>query len=331
MPYDPYGSQDPNAESNISFNPFSLAKDYLKWHFMMNPATWSGAKGMALPIGFSASKASWVAAGKEIGSNFKRGWHHGMGSIFEQGWGLRGHGEQRIGGWENWVTKTGRHGSEITKNAYTAFHKVELKAAIKKATQEAHENAINRLTKHFEAGAQAGKKKPLGKGAKNRIRNHAEETFKNLNGNEELLELSQGEVRATMSAMKGAIRGDTAAITRRMEGELSKKLWATIGTRTAMKWGFRAMKAVSIVGFASTAIDIGLMVGEPIGRVLMNQAANLMGRFQDRFMPHLGGHLNSGFLSYGAATERQRAVNAISKAYINGRSAYGQEAMYTHS
>ena len=47
-------------------------------------------------------------------------------------------------------------------------------------------------------------------------------------------------------------------------------------------------------------------------------------------MPEMG-KLTSSYLSYGASTERQRAVRAISKGYINGRSAYGQEAAYMHS
>jgi hypothetical protein len=73
-----------------------------------------------------------------------------------------------------------------------------------------------------------------------------------------------------------------------------------------------------------------MMVFEPVGRSIINQTNSIMERVSNRFMPEMGGHLNAAYLSYGSATERQRAISAISKGYINGRSAYGSEASLIH-
>lgn len=95
--------------------------------------------------------------------------------------------------------------------------------------------------------------------------------------------------------------------------------------------GMFAMKGFAAIGLVSTMWDITQMIGQPIGNLLVNEANRVMNNFHARFMPELGGRLAMSYMTTGAATERQRAVSAISKAYINGRSAFGQEAVYSHS
>lgn len=114
------------------------------------------------------------------------------------------------------------------------------------------------------------------------------------------------------------------------EGSAGKSLYKYGGKRIASKLALGAAKGASFIGGAMLAWDLISMVGEPIGRAAIRGLDNLMGEYQRRFLPETGGRLELSYLSQGAATERQRAINAISKSYINGRSAFGSEAEYLH-
>jgi hypothetical protein len=102
------------------------------------------------------------------------------------------------------------------------------------------------------------------------------------------------------------------------------------GLKIAAKVGLSAGKVVSMVGAAMFAWDMISMVGEPLGRAAIRTLDNTLTEYNNRFMPETGGRLELSYLSQGAATERQRAIQAISKSYINGRSAFGSEASYMH-
>lgn len=107
---------------------------------------------------------------------------------------------------------------------------------------------------------------------------------------------------------------------------LSSKL---VGQK-ALKWGLRAGKVMAGVGAVMFAWDIAKMVGEPIGRAVVSELDSTLASWNQRFDPELGGRLELSYLSRGAATERQRALQAMSKAQITGRSALGQEAKFSH-
>lgn len=116
--------------------------------------------------------------------------------------------------------------------------------------------------------------------------------------------------------------------------EFSKNAWKYQNKITLghiQRFATRGMKAVSIVGAAMFAWDIARMVGEPVGRAIVGQVDTALNDWEDRFMPELGGRLKMSYLTRGAATERQRALSAMSKAQITGRSGFGREAMYAHS
>jgi len=100
--------------------------------------------------------------------------------------------------------------------------------------------------------------------------------------------------------------------------------------RTLAKGGLGIGKGVSFIGGAMLAWDLISMVGEPLGRAAIRGLNNTMTEYQKRFMPEVGGRLEMSYLSQGAATERQRAINSISKAYLNARSAFGTEAEMLH-
>ena len=115
----------------------------------------------------------------------------------------------------------------------------------------------------------------------------------------------------------------------RVEKVLGKYKTLAFG-QSAARWGLRAGKAVGLVGALALTWDITKLTMRPLGEAIMLGAENLATEYQNRFMPELGGRLKMTYLSQGAATERQRAVQAMSKAYINGRSAFGTEAQSYH-
>lgn len=115
----------------------------------------------------------------------------------------------------------------------------------------------------------------------------------------------------------------------RFLGKLSTtnfKRFARLGARGGITLAKGAAGAMAITGLW----DITKMIGEPLGRYLVENTNRLVQAYQDRYMPEMGGRIALSYMSGGAATERQRAIQAISRSYINGRSAIGNEAQYMH-
>jgi len=104
----------------------------------------------------------------------------------------------------------------------------------------------------------------------------------------------------------------------------------TMQTGKLMKTGIMVGKGIGYVSMLSLLWDITKMVGEPIGRMAVQALDTTLGEYSNRFMPDMGGQLSMSFLNKGAATERQRAINALSKSSLSGRSAFGQEATFNH-
>jgi hypothetical protein len=102
-------------------------------------------------------------------------------------------------------------------------------------------------------------------------------------------------------------------------------------TRRAIKGSLLGGKVTAIAMLATLIGSTAMSLGEPIGAAMISSVDKGLNLYNNRFAVEMGGGLARGYLSSGAATERQRAVQAISKAYINGRSAVGQEAFYLHS
>jgi hypothetical protein len=101
-------------------------------------------------------------------------------------------------------------------------------------------------------------------------------------------------------------------------------------TQKLAKWAITGAKAGSIIGAVTLAWDISSAVASPLLNSSVQLLGNAINTFENRFMPEMGGRLQQSYLSYGAATERQRAISAMSKAYINGRSAFGSEGQLYH-
>lgn len=139
----------------------------------------------------------------------------------------------------------------------------------------------------------------------------------------------------TLPGMKGtlgsvSVKQATRGLSKTSSSALMKGGLGKAALRTPLKLGLAAGKALSTVGLAMFAWDLIKAVGEPLGAAAMSTAYSTAQRIQDRFMPEMGGSLSVAYLTRQAATERQRALQAMSKASITGRSAFGQEAAMMH-
>ena len=149
------------------------------------------------------------------------------------------------------------------------------------------------------------------------------------------------EQRMILRGKMAAIRSGSEVITDEAKAELSvlsRSIRSTYGKQAAgigLKLGLRGLVAVGkLSAFVSTAMlaaDAVKMVATPVVQGGIQAVDNVFSNFTTAGRTELGGSLNYGYLSQGAATERQRAIQAISKSRINGRSLFGQEAQYMHS
>ena len=108
-----------------------------------------------------------------------------------------------------------------------------------------------------------------------------------------------------------------------------KKL-ATFAGRTAVRAGILGMKGFAYYQVGKLMWDAINYVMEPVGRASVQAVDQAFRAYESVPQVEMGGQIAMSYLTQGAATERQRSLQAISKAHINGRSALGQEASYTH-
>lgn len=116
-----------------------------------------------------------------------------------------------------------------------------------------------------------------------------------------------------------------------------KQLWGLRAKGAKLGLGRLAVRGVVAVGklnayyqTASMMFQAAQMIWNPVAQGAVRAVDTAFQQFNDIASPDLGGKLNMSYMSQGAATERQRAVQAISKSRINGRSALGSEARLMH-
>lgn len=136
---------------------------------------------------------------------------------------------------------------------------------------------------------------------------------------------SKEKFRMTTGAIGTGIDKTAAAVNRVKWGALGKGL-----SRGLVRGGVALGKGWAILSVASFMWDAINYVAEPLGRAAFSAMDSAFRAYEAIPTPELGGQLSMAYLTQGAATERQRALQAISKAHINGRSALGMEAQYAH-
>ena len=141
--------------------------------------------------------------------------------------------------------------------------------------------------------------------------------------------------RYTVGPGKANIRSDAERFAARWERRGASVWRGTVGFgKGVAKVGWRgAVLGARVTSYAlwgMLAWDIAKSIGQPLGRDLVTQAERANEKLRSINAWEFGGNLTAAYLSNGAATERQRAIQAISQSRFNGRAAMGSEAMYGH-
>lgn len=307
-PYDPYTGEVPMEPVEDVMTVASVAKDlaspinWLLWKYQYNPFTWSGTKGVSIPIGSKEDFSKALKTFKE-GKGF---W--GKARNVPKAWGQIFRKRRILGEFRDLGTD-----EEILARRAAQVGKQFRGAVLQRGWGDIYSNWAEK------------------KG------------FRPLNS-------ISGDLRTMSRTLRATPGMGTDSILYRM-GALAENIDINAKNRServlaryarmygkrkgigafALKWGIRGMAGLAWVGIGSLMWDVSKMVGEPIGRYLVENANRVGLEFQNRYMPELGGRIAMSYMSSGAATERQRAVEAISRSYINGRSAIGTEARLLHS
>jgi len=170
------------------------------------------------------------------------------------------------------------------------------------------DSRINWNTNEFFDYRESIEQVPLGKSKK----------FKKIRQKNEEIETITNKLKNEISQLKSK----SSNVEKTIGGLTRRRNWT--------KFGLRVGKAGSIIGMGLLAYDIASAIGRPLFAAGMTALSNVATEYQNRFMPEIGGQLQLSYLSQGAATERQRAISSMSKAYINGRSAFGSESSLLH-
>ncbi len=101
---------------------------------------------------------------------------------------------------------------------------------------------------------------------------------------------------------------------------------AKMGMRVATTAG----KGFAYYQIASLMYSVTQMAFEPLGRKAISTVDSIFNAKSMIRSPELGGNLSMAYLTRGAATERQRALQAIQKSRLNARQALGNEAALKH-
>lgn len=310
MAYDPYGAQETQP---AGFGPADFVSGTLKWHFTQRPSTWSGSKGVRMPFGINAKHINAFKTGISQGYE-KSGFWGGVRGMFKGNYNGLGKGPgSRIGGWDDYAERLAKAQSQLSKfneGVYVPKRLIKERSAIVSVRNKIGER-LRTMNFAFESTSSVSDFMAGGEAIK-----------------------STEQLLSSANAHIGDLNQKISTVNETLKSKYNKRVTSLFKQRIARrvaKWGIRGMKAVSAVGATMLVGDVAMMVAEPVGRAIVERSNYLMERVSQRFMPETGGHLNAAYLSYGAATERQRAIQMISKGYINGRSAYGSEASLMHS
>jgi hypothetical protein len=330
MAYTPYGAPPEQQQGFGAKDILSAPFEYYKGKYTALPSTWSGSKGIALPFNFN--KASYKIAGDAMAQAYKdEGFFAAVKAPFSKWKEMKAAGGRAFG-YDQYMDEYSSANAEFNtvRQAFSAASKKQEKYA---ATFAYRSDLLKRQRIVENAGrnaawSQQSTKGHFGIGKNSRKARSVERRVAEIQGRlSSKIENQTMKLAGFGSGMRSPINDKPVLAAYEKVQKLARKRFIMGGAKLAV----RGMKAMSAIGMLSLAADVAGMVFEPIGAAIVQQANSLAEKYEQRFLPELGGRLNMAYLSNSAATERQRAVNAISKAYINGRSAYGSESALIHS
>lgn len=322
MAYNPYRNDNNPGIWDYTkeiLSPTSL----LKYHFFMRPSTYSYSQGIKIPIGggfFGRGGRTPFEAFDVMMRTSARAFHQ-KGFLAGAGTTLRGLKQNIFSGF--WAGKSildeasvaGGIKSDLTDFLYTQMKKNA--ADIFDLTEGAAHKYATRFSKSASRkimGMQLGPGRRDVELANIFRQVQSKKRIAKLVGSKKLPLKQSALISKTHAFLKSK-----PAFT---PGILSKA--------RALRFGTIAGKGISWIGLGALAWDLTQAIGQPVGAWAIKSVDQALEKFNNRFQVEMGGELQMSYLSRGAATERQRALNAMSKSYINGRSAFGQEAQFSH-
>jgi hypothetical protein len=307
--YDPYGAQQTeqqisNKDILTDFATYPIRPSSYFSMATLYPGMWSPSKGVRVPwIGKRWGEGRMSSLGQDMVNSFRGTYTKGVGTAIKGT--LVGGGRFIKNAFTMGMTEKGGGGFVLPKNTPWNSENVE---------RRAYDKALKLTTGFYN-------KYPT------------KSPYSVVKDARRILDDTKSGKSFTMLRSSAPAKGilGIQGIGKTVDLKEIKKIYSRASAiKTGGKIALGGMKALSYVGLASLAWDLGSMVAKPLAQAGMNALNNVAMEYQQRFMPEMGGQLALSYLSQGAATERQRAVNAISKSYINGRGAMGSEASYMH-
>lgn len=302
--YQAYSDENPASVKNLALDVATapIKPSTYAWMYTHVPGMWSGTEGVKIPFDITRSRAAFSVAGKRFkDKKFVSGIGHVLKGTVGAFAPFKGDriGKTNLPGLER---KLGVLQSKLQRYSTTrVMTEMEMtQSAIDKAWE------YRDLAKHHEIASRY---------KKGRYVHRMKQVEREILDDPKIYKAMIGDIDEKISGAKKGI------------GRIKSKIFKA----KSLKWGIRAGKLVSTIGATMFAWDVAKMIGQPLGRAAISEYGSVMDQFNDRFMPELGGRLEMSYLTRGAATERQRALEAMSRSQITGRSAFGQEAKFAHS
>jgi len=128
------------------------------------------------------------------------------------------------------------------------------------------------------------------------------------------------------STGKASLKMNLAGATLLEKSYQGARFAGKVAGRTSLAIG----KGYSMYMVAQLMYQGAKLLTDPITNAGVNAIDNTYTALNQLGSRDMGGQLSMDYITAGAATERQRAIQAISKSRINGRSMLGSEAQYMH-
>jgi len=312
--YDPYASQSPSIGSLTK----DMAMSVIDPRFYLGSYLWN-------PTAYSTTKGLWTPF---TGKGFKEGW-----STMTNGARTKSMG-QIFSGIKKMAFSPGRIGGGVINDSRIIKTQTDVLADV---FREKIGNINMRHAKGHSLGA-IKHTNHLSRISNETAQSHVE--YINANPGSATAEGAEAFIKENVfrrNKMFGTLKMNTEEI-KRIKSATGKL--QTIGAGkvgqigakqvigTSVKWAMRGGKILSGVGLAMILGEVALAIGTPIGKAAMAGIDSTLTNFTNRFNYNMGGKLALSYLGRGAATERQRALEAMQMSQITGRSAFGQEARY---
>ena len=272
MAYNPYEAENEASQPQTQ-SPFSLVGEYYKYKYFANPSTWSGSRGIATPFNISPTGESITKYFRAVHQAFK-------GSQTQPGGFWKATKAANEGFKEMMTAGGGRiFGYDALKERMVREAPYKIRHAYVKQGMPGKLFTYKEDLLEKELAGVMPKDVIVGYSKKKRPKFKAFQGLKGVQRKRALMKAynnpASPEQKAAVQSIRKALTDRAAALKNQVaKGIMSSQKWQLFA-RGSLKYGIRAMKAVSVVGAAMMFADIGMMVFQPVGAAIMEEAVDL--------------------------------------------------------